>query len=602
MTEKQVYPFLCINPILQDNSVPKYIYHINKESIELFSLLCSKRIYIKGFIEENFMGDKIYHKEVYGLNKLEEGKSLLIVANESERDKLKRYNVCYEPFVINPDINTKQVWIYGAGYIGQLVQDNLEERRIEIKGFIESDKKKIGSKINQKEIFGKEIIYDMPEEASIIEAGKYHKEIDEIICKVRKNANCFFVKDKLGLGIYKENKVIVDEEKEIFWKKASLMSLAETFEGKKYIFYGKDINLACKYCEIFEMLDFKDVLIVSDDGAKCTKYPMLNTVEDILYETNYLVLLYGEDDHYVDILLSLGLQEVKDFVHINQPSILYSINFRKQILDVNFGYTYKMNSEFPGIYVYGKNNKNDYKIAVLGGSTTDSTIAPFKSWVQILYEDYCEKIGEVTIFNGAIGGYNSTQELLKLIRDMICLKPDMIIVYDGYNDARDAVRGSANCFAFPYVMDIFNVINGKVKNCDSPVMRVDVEKVWAGISNEKDVVDGWLKNIEYMNAISQINGIKFISFLQPMLPSKKVLSAHEYSLMEMIKNTYSEAVIAAAQRFRERGKQIQDSFNFVYDLSDIFDYADVYMDICHVYESGNVIIAKNVFDVMRGKM
>ena len=63
------------------------------------------------------------------------------------------------------------------------------------------------------------------------------------------------------------------------------------------------------------------------------------------------------------------------------------------------------------------------------------------------------------------------------MRDMVHLKPDMIIVYDGYNDARDAGRGVVNSFAFPYMMDIFGVINGRVQNCDSPVNRIDVEKV-----------------------------------------------------------------------------------------------------------------------------
>ena len=37
----------------------------------------------------------------------------------------------------------------------------------------------------------------------------------------------------------------------------------------------------------------------------------------------------------------------------------------------------------------------------------------------------------MTLWNGGISGYTSTQELIKLLRDVLGLNPDMIIVYDG---------------------------------------------------------------------------------------------------------------------------------------------------------------------------
>jgi hypothetical protein len=593
--------FLIVNPILQIGNKKRYIYRVDRDSLQLFFWLCSMRIYVNGFIDEDFKQSEVYHKEVYGLDKLEEDQYILIAIRKGEEKFLEKYNVCYKPLVLNPNINRKQIWIYGAGYIGQNAQKYLLDRCIDIQGFIESDIKKVGSRIQEKEIYGKEIIRKLPEDASIIEAGKYYKEIDKMICEAKADVDRYFLKDEFELGIYKENKIIVDAEKSIYWKRASLMNLGEFFPDRKFVFYGDDIDVACKYCEIFEMLDFTNVLIVSNDSDKRVRFPVINYIEEVLYETNYLILLYGKSNSYVDTLLSLGMQEVRDYVHVDQPSILFSINFRKQVLDINLGYTYKTNSEFPGVYVYGMNHENDYRIAVLGGSTSDSMLAPFKSWVQIFYEDYCEKKRGISVFNGAIGGYNSTQELLKLMRDMVHLKPDMIIVYDGYNDARDAGRGVVNSFAFPYMMDIFGVINGRVQNCDSPVNRIDVEKLWTGISFQKNVVGNWLKNIEYMHAVAQINNIKFVAFLQPMLPSKKKLNLHEKSIMRMIEDTYPGVVIAAAKEFRNQGRQMQNDFEYMYDLSGIFDDDDVYMDICHVYENGNRIIAKNIYEIIRGK-
>lgn len=103
------------------------------------------------------------------------------------------------------------------------------DRCIDIQGFIESDIKKVGSRIQEKEIYGKEIIRKLPEDASIIEAGKYYKEIDKMICEAKADVDRYFLKDEFELGIYKENKIIVDAEKSIYWKRASLMNLGEFF-------------------------------------------------------------------------------------------------------------------------------------------------------------------------------------------------------------------------------------------------------------------------------------------------------------------------------------------------------------------------------------
>ena len=51
--------------------------------------------------------------------------------------------------------------------------------------------------------------------------------------------------------------------------------------------------------------------------------------------------------------------------------------------------------------------------------------------------------------------------------------------------------------------------------------------------------------------------------------------------------------------FREYIREKTDLPDYIYDLSHIFDWeTDVYMDICHVWEKGNRIIAKEIAKVV----
>ena len=43
-------------------------------------------------------------------------------------------------------------------------------------------------------------------------------------------------------------------------------------------------------------------------------------------------------------------------------------------------------------------------------------------------------------------------------------------------------------------------------------------------------------------------------------------------------------------------RNIIDTHSYIFDLSDIFDEHDVYLDVCHVNEEGNKIIADKVWE------
>lgn len=54
--------------------------------------------------------------------------------------------------------------------------------------------------------------------------------------------------------------------------------------------------------------------------------------------------------------------------------------------------------------------------------------------------------------------------------------------------------------------------------------------------------------------------------------------------------------------FREKASEICRTHDYIYDLSHIFDGEDVYIDHCHVFEHGNEIIAREIYNIIKELM
>jgi hypothetical protein len=94
------------------------------------------------------------------------------------------------------------------------------------------------------------------------------------------------------------------------------------------------------------------------------------------------------------------------------------------------------NFEWVDGFVVYKKNKDLWTrpiILTLGGSTTDG-IRRGHSWPEELSKLMTADGNSGTVVNGGTGGYSSNQELLKLIRDGLEFKPDIVISYSGIND------------------------------------------------------------------------------------------------------------------------------------------------------------------------
>ena len=581
--------FFVLNPTIEQCK-KRYILGTDKKAKKIFQELCTRRIYIDGFIDDQNAGMIYFHKPVYTINELDLNRENAILLLPDIHDELKHYRICTQICILNPQLYSKKVMIYGAGIVGEKVFSILQSQGIEVEGFIDSDELKVGTALLGKTIFGKDVLRTLADDVVIVESGKKYYEIDGIVKSMREDLMRIYFDGELP---FESSNIWVDKERNRqmgIWPIAQLGEYYEHEQIKEIILYGNDLKLAMKYAEVFECLDFYPVSFMADqsDGNK-----EITLIDEILHKENYLLLWYeDEDDYIIDKLTEIGVERYYCGKVISTGQwYVPNLHTRETCLDVNLGYTYEMNYEYPGIYLYGENQKGNYRIAVLGNSTTDSMPGShIRSWVEIMYSKYCNN--DITIFNGGIAGYNSAQELLKLIRDILKLHPDMVIVYDGFNDL---VQRKAPNFQY-----LEKLVSYAGKNMPTPWYIKSAEKTACrGIPFTGQRVDNWLENIKYMYALTKSNDIEFFAFMQPMLYTKRKLDSHSKTILFQTPLFYDESFMETAHQFRERAKEIGKYYNYIYDLTHIFDDDDVYMDISHVYELGNEIIAKHIWKVIR---
>ena len=589
---------VLINPIIF--TYPRrYIVGTDENSLKLFLQLCSMRVYVDGFIDDVLKGKTIYHKRIYSMEDISKSGSILLVEDSNIND-ISGVAICDCTIGINSDIDWSNAYIYGAGYMGKKLLQHLLDNNIKVNGFIDCDETKVDTVVSGARVYHTSILPSLRPDIAVIETGKHYQEMDAVVCKLNKNVSRFFYMDMSGL---RNDAIWVEHD--ISFDRGVFLDLG--FDNRKIYLCGKDKIMVERYFDIFKLLDFED-LCIAKWADSTTENEETAYIEDALLEENSLVIFCSEviDDEDLERLHNLGMERGRDFCDIRcdiweRQQYMHSAHCKGlQVLDVNLAYTRNMGSSFPGIAILGENLENDYKIAVLGASTSTSGYFWFKSWPEFLYEKYTNE--HITILNGAVEGYTSAQELIKLMRDIVCLKPDLVIVYDGYNDManQSAFPDMPNIYAISYMKTIMEYANGRMGNAKN-------RDIFCGIPSSGNAIEDWLKNIEYMNAICKINHIKFVSFIQPLFYSKPKMTLKEDIILQKKWDFHfgiSEAVKDSVKELRRCAAEISRTYEYIFDLSSIFDASDeqIYFDICHVLDKGNAIIADEIYEIIQKRM
>lgn len=597
---KEPDQLFVLNPLLYGN-LKKYIWfkkdwEQKEDALSIFCRFLIYEIYVDGFAtdEKDYIGKKAFNKPIVNIADLDCDETVVFCAKEYEE---QLYDICQTVEIVNPAVNREEIVIFGAGKYGQTVCEQLSRKGMKkgIKYFIDSDITKCGAGKYKEgvEVRSIDILAEVSEDCSIVEAAAKYKEMDCLLRKKGCRQKRFYFEE-----LNKEYlKYIHNPDDNLPIIVQYIYNMTVFFGDKKIYFYGEQTKRNIKTAKCIQLLDFKFQGFVCDDveGKDNGEYPV-KLVEDLLYEENYFVIL--ENDYTkISRLYEIGLKKNIDFNII--PHLSFCNYIIKSVLDINLGYTYKGNGKYPGIAVYGEEKPNDFKIAVLGGSTTDD-VYDKRNWARILYEKWPGR--GVTVYNGGTCGYTSTQELIKLERDILPLKPDLIIVYDGFNDL---CEDPSHPFAIPYLKKVFEFVsknmegenNGHVGN------DMDISDVNIGLETGENYFENWLTKISCMHAVSQTKDIPFIAFAQPTRNNmRNSLGVDDWILSSSI--FWIQSFGKPSKNFRNEieNREIEKKYDYIYNLTGVFDdRPDVYLDSCHLNEEGNVIIANKVLSTIAEK-
>lgn len=484
--------------------------------------------------------------------------------------------------------------LWGAGENGKKVLLDLAALEIYVDLFCDSDKKKQGKKICNKKVVSPEHILRNHTEYHIIitvENKKYLQEIAEMMREygVEQYTNWY---DIPGIDVVRTSGLM---------RGLNLLYLygviRDSYKKRMIMYGGREYK---KLKQLFSMLDVRIEYRVDDVSDEYEEYGgIVKPVCDLLDEEEgkFKVVVTPDKECHSHILDRLGLVRGMDYDFVSRYA--YE-NGKQYILDpcVGYNFTCRTDDHIPGFVELGSADATS-TIVLLGGSTTDETNYPFRSWGCCLADKFVQNGYKVKVFNGGCGGYRSSQELVKLIRDVIPLRPNVVISYTGYNDAypiRVGNKGRQYPFIHIFQEDVFRQISEhyEYRNSDN----VTSENYTLGLPDERSPEERFADNIRMMDSICTEFGIQFKAFLQPCFITKEN-SAQEKE-MSMHFEFFHDGFEEGLRHFYQNAEQIE--LECMEDITWLFDHEDdVYLDVCHVNEHGNEVVAQFIYDYLVGK-
>lgn len=321
----------------------------------------------------------------------------------------------------------------------------------------------------------------------------------------------------------------------------------------------------------------------------------IKSVYDLLYEESYVCFFcikYGKTEAKND-LTDLGLIEDRDYFDIAR---FWDRREGHEILDCFCGVSWA--SDMEGYKRWGEDSAKQ-RILILGGSTSDPTYTMFNSWGYYFYNILKEKYqSDVVVYSGAVTGYTTAQSLLRVIRDGLILKPDIVIDLSGVNDAFEKGEYVMVSEYLQYVLGkIFSEGNSKEQfNSWSQNDRrmQSTKKCSFGLRTEQDNISRWENNLRMTNAICSEFGISYYAILQP---TSTVGKSKDKVIKEFDALYLPEERIKVWHDFYLAAKDLCKKYSYIYDMSDVFEDVEgaVYFDHVHYTEYGNKILAEKIF-------
>jgi len=365
-----------------------------------------------------------------------------------------------------------------------------------------------------------------------------------------------------------------------------LSDILEKHANKKIIVFGAGAGGQTVFDSVVRA--GSDVLFFVDNGRQgstvCGK--PVKSPYDILYQrSDDVVVIIGvcQDSDVFQIkeqLTGFGLQEGVGFETARFNDLYAPIDYLDPILG------YSRSGDLPGFKILPGKSERAPKIMVLGGSTTDHSFGGYKSWPELLHERCADRGVDIAVYNGAVAGYFSAQEMLKFIRDGLSLHPRVVVTFNGVNDALQQVLPGHPMY-HPYSKKSLDVMFSM-----TPKSSISINNELRGVTYGVEACltrhESWHKNVRIIRAVCREFDVHFVPFLQPTsLFSTGAAVAESAEKSELIREFYAEAVAIAK------------ASGFIVDATAILDSVDdAYFDFVHYSEKGNGAIADFVYEMI----
>lgn len=479
--------------------------------------------------------------------------------------------------IINPVLldRRKSIYILGVTTDCKKIFYQLLQYKVKVAGFIVEKKQEMQT------LYGLKILQldEAKEKNSVYVIAK---DEWDLLSDLIQNDNIFFAETK----DLQQNEFLFLEDGIEKRCNASLMLTMILSRTKKkkavFLIHSCDYDFWANLREVLQD-EIEEATLISIDQE-------IEKIYDLMYcDMDKLIIFISvfETKEISEMLLELGFKQTQHFVFLHN-SFSGNTTDRYEGFDWLLGNTYKLSKDYPGYYINGDLADNHKKIVVLGNSATDPLFYPQKAWPEMLWEKCMEKQIPVTICNGAITDYNSSNELIKMLRDIIAMKPDIVISYSGFIDFREYVP------EYPYLnLNLMRTSREWEKNQDREVIY--------GIKDQRSAYERWINNEKMMHQICQVHQISFYGVLQPWIGSEyenpcvklKTWSEHYWK----IAFPQFENLVENAKEFKEKIRYDIEENSWLFDFTDIFseiEDAEIYFDSIHVNEYGNEVVSEKI--------
>lgn len=486
--------------------------------------------------------------------------------------------------------NGKKNIIWGAGQKGFQTLLALCELDIYIDLVCDSNKEIQGLRFFNKKVVSPEEVLAGSGDCNIVIAVEKEKYVQEIENSLRQAGMVHYVHWR---DIYGKDVLPGYQREYLYW-------MIRDSYSKKLVIYGADEE-GEKLRHTLCMLDVNVEFYIEDAEYEYEWNGMVvKPVYDLFYEEReeYKVLVTAAKSRQAEQLKKMGLRERIDY-NMYYEYMPNRHTAELYMLDPFLGYNFVDRSS-PGHAGFTELGEQEaFTIVLLGGSATDGIAYPFQSWGDILYERFRENGYHVRILNGGCAGYKSSQELVKLMRDVLPLKPDVVVHYTGFNDANNCDKEYV--FVHPYQKEILDYAAGLDGEGGKESGHYNRKAYTLGVADHRPAWEIFATHVRTMQAVCSQQGILYVPFLQPSLAIKGKRSVWD---QELILNTLSQNYITFLTDLLENfyGNLRMLENGIWEDLTSLLDDCDdVYLDICHVTESGNDKIAQYMFEYLTGK-